>query len=289
MDYILITLGMVAFIVGVLVLLARAYPGSGSDLVDWKPTRDYETEIQLEQDDIAQMIAAQNDYRRRRGAPRADRARRRADGPRGPAGAPARSDGRGVAGEARSRAPRHEPDAAREELGPTRGGGAGAARRVRLPRPRARPQRCATGAGRFAGRPRRPDGLEPIESAGLEAGDRRSRPGRDGARSRRGRRGRRLADGLGIRARRRSSRRSTCCGSGACSRSWSTRRCGGSSSRAPERRARRCWRPAPLWSSGPARTWMIPVRVVTADRDDGADGANWVAAMSAATLAVLTG
>ena len=68
MDYILITLGMVAFIVGVLVLLARAYPGNGSDLVDWKPTRDYETEIQLEQDDIAQMIAAQNDYRRRRGA-----------------------------------------------------------------------------------------------------------------------------------------------------------------------------------------------------------------------------
>ena len=45
-----------------------AYPGNGSDLVDWKPTRDYETEIQLEQDDIAQMIAAQNDYRRRRGA-----------------------------------------------------------------------------------------------------------------------------------------------------------------------------------------------------------------------------
>jgi hypothetical protein len=68
MDYILITLGMVAFIVGVLVLLARAYPGNGSDLVDWKPTRDYETEFQLEQDDIAQMIAAQNDYRRRRGA-----------------------------------------------------------------------------------------------------------------------------------------------------------------------------------------------------------------------------
>src|SRR4029079_9022615 len=68
MDYILITLGMVAFIVGVLVLLARAYPGNGSDLVDWTPTRDYETEFKLEQDDIAQMIAAQNDYRRKRGA-----------------------------------------------------------------------------------------------------------------------------------------------------------------------------------------------------------------------------
>ena len=69
MDYVLITLGMVGFVVAVLVLLARSYPGSGADLVDWKPTRDYETEFKLEQDDIAQMIAAQNEYRRRRGAP----------------------------------------------------------------------------------------------------------------------------------------------------------------------------------------------------------------------------
>ena len=67
MEFILVTLGMVAFIVGVLVLLARAYPGSGSDLLDWKPTRDYETEFQLEEDDISQMIAAQNKYRRKRG------------------------------------------------------------------------------------------------------------------------------------------------------------------------------------------------------------------------------
>jgi len=69
MDYVLITLGMVGFIVVVLVLLARSYPGSGADLVDWKPTRDYETEFKLEQDDVAQMLAAQNEYRRRRGAP----------------------------------------------------------------------------------------------------------------------------------------------------------------------------------------------------------------------------
>ena len=69
MDYVLITLGMVGFIVAVLVLLARSYPGSGADLVDWRPTRDYETEFKLEQDDVAQMIAAQNEYRRRRGAP----------------------------------------------------------------------------------------------------------------------------------------------------------------------------------------------------------------------------
>lgn len=68
MAFALLSIGMVLFIALVLVLLARNYPGSGADLVDWKPTRDYETEFQLEGDDIAQMIAAQNAYRRRRGA-----------------------------------------------------------------------------------------------------------------------------------------------------------------------------------------------------------------------------
>ena len=68
MDFILLTLGAVGLIVGLLVLLARAYPGSGADLVDWKPTRSYEVEAQLEMDDVEQMIAAQNEYRRRRGA-----------------------------------------------------------------------------------------------------------------------------------------------------------------------------------------------------------------------------
>jgi hypothetical protein len=69
MDFILLTLGAVALIVGVLVLLARAYPGSGADLVDWKPTRSYEDEARLESEDIQQMIEAQNVMRRRRGKP----------------------------------------------------------------------------------------------------------------------------------------------------------------------------------------------------------------------------
>ncbi len=68
-DFILLTLGMVGFIVLLLVLLARAYPGSGADLVDWRPTRSPELEAQLEVEDLSQMIEAQNDYRRRRGAP----------------------------------------------------------------------------------------------------------------------------------------------------------------------------------------------------------------------------
>ena len=68
MEFMLVTLGFIGFIVLILVLLARAYPGSGADLVDWKPTRSYEDEAQLEIDDVAQMIAAQNEMRRRRGA-----------------------------------------------------------------------------------------------------------------------------------------------------------------------------------------------------------------------------
>jgi hypothetical protein len=66
-GFILISLAAVGFIVLCLVLLARAYPGSGADLVDWKPTRSHEVEAQLEIDDVQQMIDAQNKYRRRRG------------------------------------------------------------------------------------------------------------------------------------------------------------------------------------------------------------------------------
>jgi hypothetical protein len=68
MEFILISFGMVALLVVVLVLIARAYPGSGADLVDWKPTRSYEDEAMLELEDVQQMIDAQNVYRRKRGA-----------------------------------------------------------------------------------------------------------------------------------------------------------------------------------------------------------------------------
>lgn len=65
----LLTLAGVLVVVIVLVIVGRAYPGSGADLLDWQPTRNHEVEAQLEEDDVQQMIEAQNEYRRRRGAP----------------------------------------------------------------------------------------------------------------------------------------------------------------------------------------------------------------------------
>ena len=52
-----------------LMALGKWYPGSGADVLDWKPTRSPETEIELEQDDVQQMIDAQNERRRRTGRP----------------------------------------------------------------------------------------------------------------------------------------------------------------------------------------------------------------------------
>ena len=83
MGFILGTLAMLAFLVGVLLLVGHFYPGSGADLVDWKPTRSYEDEARLEEEDVQQMIDAQNEMRRRRGARRDDRGGAAREGRRG--------------------------------------------------------------------------------------------------------------------------------------------------------------------------------------------------------------
>jgi hypothetical protein len=69
MAFILGTVGFLLFLVGVLVLVGHYYPGTNAELVDWKPTRSPEVEVQNEIDDIRQMMEAQNEMRRRRGAP----------------------------------------------------------------------------------------------------------------------------------------------------------------------------------------------------------------------------
>lgn len=79
MGFVFLTLGMLALIVGVLFLIDRNYKGSTADLVDWKPTRSPEVEVQNEIDDLQQMLDAQNEMRRRRGAPEIDESALRAE------------------------------------------------------------------------------------------------------------------------------------------------------------------------------------------------------------------
>ncbi len=69
MLFILGTLGIVAFLVAVLLLVGHFYPGTSAELIDWKPTRSPAVEAQNEIDDVRQMLEAQNEMRRRRGAP----------------------------------------------------------------------------------------------------------------------------------------------------------------------------------------------------------------------------
>ena len=61
--------GLLAFFVIAVVLLGLFSKRSARDYLDWKPTRSPEVELQNEIDDVEQMIAAQNELKRRRGAP----------------------------------------------------------------------------------------------------------------------------------------------------------------------------------------------------------------------------
>jgi hypothetical protein len=67
--FVLATIAMLAFLIGVLVVVGHLYPGSSADLVDWKPTRSPQVEAENEIADVQQMLEAQNEMRRRRGAP----------------------------------------------------------------------------------------------------------------------------------------------------------------------------------------------------------------------------
>ena len=61
--------GLLAFFVITILLLGVFSKRSARDYLDWKPTRSPEVEAQNELDDVEQMIAAQNELKRRRGAP----------------------------------------------------------------------------------------------------------------------------------------------------------------------------------------------------------------------------
>lgn len=76
----MVIFGGVAVIVIFVLLLGRFYPGSGADVLDWKPNHAaLETQIENELDDIDQMLEAANERRRRRGKPELTEGQLRAD------------------------------------------------------------------------------------------------------------------------------------------------------------------------------------------------------------------
>lgn len=65
----LIVFGGIGALILVLLAIGKWYPGSGAEVLDWKPTRSYEKQVELEIDDLDQMLEARNERRRRRGEP----------------------------------------------------------------------------------------------------------------------------------------------------------------------------------------------------------------------------
>ena len=61
--------GLLLFFAVTVLLLGLFSRRSARDYLDWKPTRSPEVEAQNEIDDVEQMIAAQNELKRQRGAP----------------------------------------------------------------------------------------------------------------------------------------------------------------------------------------------------------------------------
>ncbi len=61
--------GLVAFFLLTTILLGVFSKRSALEILDWKPTRSPEVEAENEIDDVEQMIAAQNEIRRRLGKP----------------------------------------------------------------------------------------------------------------------------------------------------------------------------------------------------------------------------
>ena len=68
-PFAVIMLGGTAVLIIALMLLGAYHPRSGADVLKWRPTRSPEVEAQNEVDDVAQMIEAANERRRRLGKP----------------------------------------------------------------------------------------------------------------------------------------------------------------------------------------------------------------------------
>ena len=69
MEFGLFVLGCFVVLIAMLLVIGRLYPGTGAEQLDWKPTRSYEQQIELELEDVEQMLELQNERRRRAGRP----------------------------------------------------------------------------------------------------------------------------------------------------------------------------------------------------------------------------
>jgi len=67
--FLLLVLGFPVTILVVAAIGGHFYRGGYEDVLDWKPTRSPQREAELQLGEIDQMLAAQNKYRRLRGAP----------------------------------------------------------------------------------------------------------------------------------------------------------------------------------------------------------------------------
>ena len=65
----LVSAAIVIAFLATTILLGVFSKRSALEILDWKPTRSPEVEAENEIDDVEQMIAAQNDIRRRLGKP----------------------------------------------------------------------------------------------------------------------------------------------------------------------------------------------------------------------------
>lgn len=67
--FLAMTLGFPLLLLVLALLAGHFYRGGPEELLDWRPTRSPELEAELALSDVEQMLAAQNRYRRMRGAP----------------------------------------------------------------------------------------------------------------------------------------------------------------------------------------------------------------------------
>ena len=68
-TFTLVSTVIVAALFVTVILLGVFSKRSALEILDWKPTRSAQAEAENEVDDLEQMVAAQNELRRRRGKP----------------------------------------------------------------------------------------------------------------------------------------------------------------------------------------------------------------------------